>query len=261
MQNETGPTLERDRPTDVIAPAVAVAGIARRFGDRWALRGISLRVAPGEIVALLGRNGSGKTTLLRVLSTALRPTRGTGTILGHDLVAGAAAIRGELGVLGHSPGLYGDLTAAENLGFALRMLGQPADPAIIQGALETVELARDANARVRGFSAGMQRRLALARLLIQRPRLVLLDEPYASFDASGVDLVNRYLTNHQQHGGTAIVATHDIARGSGVLGRVIELRDGQVLAGSGAAGAPGAAEPMASADRQAVLTSVGERVG
>lgn len=180
-------------------------------------------------MALLGHNGSGKTTLLRILSTALRPTRGTGRILGHDLVRGASAIRGEIGVLGHSAGLYGDLSAAENLRFAARMLGKPADSAAIQSALEAVSLGREAAERVRGFSAGMQRRLALARILMQRPRLVLLDEPYASFDASGIDLINDFLREHRARGGTAVVATHDLARGRGVLDRAISLRGGRVV--------------------------------
>jgi heme exporter protein A len=190
-------------------------------------------VEAGETVALLGHNGSGKTTLLRILATALRPTRGSGSIFGCDLVREASRIRGLIGVLGHSAGLYGDLTAAENLRFAMRMLGLAPDPAIIAGVLETVSLRREMDERVRGFSAGMHRRLALARLLLQRPQLVLLDEPYASFDAAGIELVNSYLTEHRARGGTAVVATHDLARGSGVLDRAIELQGGRKLGSGG----------------------------
>jgi heme exporter protein A len=233
MRNETTRTAEREIPRRPALPAIEVSGIARRFGERWALRGVSLRVEAGETVALLGRNGSGKTTLLRILSTLLRPTRGTGRIFGYDLIAEAVHIRGDLGVLGHSPGLYGDLTAAENLRFALRMYGQAADPEIIHEALEAVSLGREADRHVRGFSAGMQRRLALARLMLRRPRLVLLDEPYASFDASGIDLVNGYLSEHRANGGAAVVATHDLARGRGVLDRVVELESGRALVPEG----------------------------
>jgi heme exporter protein A len=233
MRNETTLTSKLSDPELSATPAVEVMQVARRFGERWALRGVSLRVEAGEVLALLGRNGSGKTTLLRILSTALRPTRGSGRVLGFDLVREASSIRGEIGVLGHSPGLYGDLTARENLRFALRMLGRKVDPTAIEDALEAVSLGREGDTSVRGFSAGMQRRLALARILLHRPRLLLLDEPYASFDPGGIELVNSYLVEHRERGGTAIVATHDLARASGVLDRVFELRDGRELAIAG----------------------------
>ncbi len=264
MWNETTRTAGRIMPEIPAKSVIEVSGLARRFGERWALRGVSLRVEAGEVVALLGRNGSGKTTLLRILSTVLRPTRGTGRIFGHDLIKEAAEIRGEIGVLGHSAGLYGDLTATENLRFALRMFGMPVEPDIIHDALEAVSLGRDANARVRGFSAGMQRRLALARLLIRRPRLVLLDEPYASFDSSGIDLVNRFLAEHQARGGAAVVATHDLAKGSGVLGRVIELQGGREIAtgDAGSGVSPGGdSGDHAATDGVALSTQLGERVG
>lgn len=233
MRSETTQTSKSPAPGLSVAPAVELTQVARRFGERWALRGVSLQVATGEVLALLGRNGSGKTTLLRILSTALRPTRGSGRVLGHDLVREPAAIRGQIGVLGHSPGLYGDLTARENLRFALRMLGVTAPPTAIEDALEAVSLGGEADTRVRGFSAGMQRRLALARILLYRPRLILLDEPYASFDPAGIELVNAYLAEHRARGGTAVVATHDLARASGVLDRVFELRDGRELLTAG----------------------------
>ncbi|MGH7504519.1 MAG: ATP-binding cassette domain-containing protein, partial [Longimicrobiales bacterium] len=86
--------------------ALELRGIARRFGPRWILRGLDLRVASGEVVALTGRNGSGKTTVLRICATALRPTRGGGEVFGHDLVRSADAVRAHIGFLGHHPGLY-----------------------------------------------------------------------------------------------------------------------------------------------------------
>lgn len=237
MRYETTQTSKSPAPESLAAPAVELTQVARRFGERWALRGVSLRVEAGEVLALLGRNGSGKTTLLRILSTALRPTRGSGRVLGHDLVREAAAIRGQIGVLGHSPGLYGDLTARENLRFAARMLGIEAAPTTIDEVLDAVSLGGEGDTRVRGFSAGMQRRLALARILLHRPRLILLDEPYASFDPSGIEMVNAFLAEHRSRGGTAVVATHDLARASGVLDRVFELRDGrELMATEGIAG-------------------------
>src|SRR5690606_31031177 len=184
----------RPHPTDSLAAqsAVRLQGVARRFGDRWVLRGVDLDIAPGEVVALTGRNGSGKTTLLRIIATLLRPTRGAATVFGHDTVREPDPIRARVGFLGHRAGLYDHLTAAENLIFSLRMAGRVADPAAVGAALARVRLTDARDERVRGFSAGMQRRLGLARLLLRPPSVLLLDEPYASFDSDGVDLVNEF---------------------------------------------------------------------
>ncbi|HSJ08606.1 MAG TPA: ABC transporter ATP-binding protein, partial [Longimicrobiales bacterium] len=159
-----------------IAPAgsaIRLQGVARRFGHRWVLRGVDLEVEPGSVVAMTGRNGSGKTTLLRIVATLLRPTRGTAAVFGHDTVQSPEGIREVVGLLGHNTGLYDDLTAAENLVFSLKMAGRRPDAAEIAARLEQVGLTHVRNERVRGFSAGMRRRLGLARLLLRPPRLLL----------------------------------------------------------------------------------------
>jgi heme exporter protein A len=214
---------------ETAAPALELEQVARRFGRRWALRGISLRVDAGQIVALAGHNGSGKTTLLRVIATALRASKGGGRVYGYDLERDADAVRGLVGSLSHAPGTYGDLTARENLAFSLRMAGLRPDHDAVRAMLETVGLARVGNERARTFSSGMTRRLALARLLLHPPRLLLLDEPYASFDVSGVALVNEFVLKTARDGGTVIVATHDLDRASAVMERVVELANGQVI--------------------------------
>jgi heme exporter protein A len=221
-------------------PAVELEGLARNFGRRWALRGITLSIRPGEAVALVGRNGSGKTTLLRVLATLLRPSRGRARVAGLDVVREAASVRELVALMGHSPGIYDDLTAAENLRFALRMLGRPVEEAHVMASLEAVGLGAEAGVRVRGFSAGMRRRLALARLRLQRPRILLLDEPYASFDAEGVELLNDFVLETAGRGGAAIVATHDLARAEDVVGRIVTLEGGRLVSDE-LAGEPGAA--------------------
>jgi heme exporter protein A len=203
------------------AAVVELDGIARRFGVQWPLRGVSLSVGPGEGVALMGRNGSGKTTLLRILSTALRPTRGTGRILGHDLVAESDSVRARTGVLSHAPALYLDLSPRENLQFAQRMHGGPVDMATIDGALERVALAGYADERVRHFSSGMMRRVSLARLLLREYAVILLDEPYASFDADGIALLDEIANAARARGATVIVATHDPARARAMADRVV----------------------------------------
>jgi len=209
------------------APAVEVEELCRRFGRHWVLRGVTLRLERGEAVAVLGRNGSGKTTLLRLLATVLRPHRGAARIFGRDLVREAPAVRGLVGVLGHAAGLYEDLTAEENLRFAALMQGLKPEPARLRRVLEEVALA-DVTERVRAYSAGMRRRLALARLLLSPPRLLLLDEPYASFDADGVARVNAFVAETVAGGGAAIIATHDPERAGGVVDSVLLLDQGRL---------------------------------
>src|SRR5665647_1044365 len=143
--------------------AIEAQGLGKRFGIRWVLRGVTLDVARGEAAALLGPNGSGKSTILRIIGTLLRPNAGMATVNGLDIVHDATNVRGQIGYLAHTPGLYEDLTARENLQFAANMLGLPRS--LAESSLERVGLASVATTRVRGFSAGMQRRLALARLI------------------------------------------------------------------------------------------------
>jgi heme ABC exporter ATP-binding subunit CcmA len=176
----------------------------------------------------MGRNGSGKTTLLRVVATLIRPTRGRGSVYGHELVKEAAEIRHLVGILGHHAGLYDDLTASENLRFAMRMYGLSVSREEIERALEEVGLGAEVKERVRGFSAGMRRRLALARLTLRPPRLLLLDEPYAAFDQAGIDQVNAYVRRIVADGGAALIATHDLARARGLAHRVLRIEDGRI---------------------------------
>jgi len=211
-------------------PTVTLDRLSRRFGTRWALRAVNLEIQPSEIVGVIGHNGSGKSTLLRVISTALRPSVGEGWVYGHHLVRDAVEVRRHIGFLAHSPGLYEDLTATENLIFAARMLG--VSESSIAPALERVGLTHAKAERVRGFSAGMQRRLALARLILGSPRLLLLDEPYNNFDPQGIELVNDVIEGVRETGGSALVVLHDQRQGERVLDRVIELSRGALLGGN-----------------------------
>lgn len=212
-----------------LTSAIDVHMVGRRFGTRWALRGVSFAVRPGEVTGLLGPNGSGKSTVLRVLATLLAPSAGTASVDGLDVARDAGAIRARIGYLAHSPGLYDDLTARENLGFAADMLGLPR--ASVDDAITRVGLAHAIDERVRTFSAGMQRRLALARLGMLRPRVLLLDEPYSNLDADGVALVNETIAGVIEAGGAALLVVHELAPAAPVLDRTITLVDGRIAAG------------------------------
>jgi heme exporter protein A len=193
-------------------PAVATREVARLFGRSAALAGVSLEVERGRMVALLGPNGAGKTTLLRILATSLRPTYGTAHVDGIDVAERPELVRPRVAYLSHATGLYDELTATENLRFAATMLGRPNPAEAAAHALAEVGLEADAGRRVRGFSAGMRRRLALGRLLIGAPSLILLDEPHAALDAEGAALVDRLLERWRTGGTTVLVATHQAER-------------------------------------------------
>jgi heme exporter protein A len=222
---------------DTIPPAVAAEDLARLFGRSAALAGISLEIEMGRTVALLGPNGAGKTTLLRILATAIRPSFGTLAIDGLDALRYDDAVRSRVVYLPHVTGLYDDLTAEENLRFAATMYGWSAPEVgdIVRAALDEVGLLPVATDRVRTFSAGMRKRVALARLLTARPSMVLLDEPHAALDGDGMALVDRLLGRWHEVGITVIVASHQADRVVGLADATLRLDGGLVaeVTGSG----------------------------
>lgn len=223
--------------------AINIGGLGKRFGARWVLRGVTLGVHRGEAVGLLGANGSGKSTLLRILATLLAPNAGAAVVGGFDVLRDASRVREEVGYLAHTAGLYDDLTARENLRFAADMLGVA--PTLADTVLERAGLAAVADERVRGFSAGMQRRVAVARLMMRTSRVLLLDEPYANLDEQGVTLMNSFLRDTLNAGGTALVALHELAPAKSILTRTVTLADGRIAARGESAPAPDRAASFA----------------
>jgi len=212
----------------VVEPLIRVRGLVRVFGATRVLDGVDLDVAAGEAVALLGPNGAGKTTLLKIVATLLRPTRGTATVAGHDCAREAEAVRPLIGVVAHGVQLYEDLTARENLKFWATLSGLPADADTLSQALADVDLERHAETRVRTFSAGMKRRLALARVGLARPRVLLLDEPFAALDARARKWLEARLEGFKAGGGALVMATHSFGRELGVADRLAILAGGRI---------------------------------
>ncbi|GAC1319202.1 MAG: ABC transporter ATP-binding protein [Chloroflexota bacterium] len=209
-------------------PALELQGIAKLYGHTVALRATSLRVATGETLALLGPNGSGKTTLLKIIAGAIAPTIGSGSIFGHDMVKDRVGLRRSVGLLAAETYHYDDLTARENLVFYAVMQGAECDDASLTSILRHVGLTAYADTRVRAYSSGMKRRLSLARLILQKPRLLLLDEPYNSMDAAGSDLVDETVRVSTRSGCSTILATHDAHRALSVAQCVAVLDGGRV---------------------------------
>jgi heme exporter protein A len=223
-------------------PVIALTGVAQRFGLRWAIRGVTLEAAAGEVLAIVGHNGSGKSTLLRIIATALRPSRGTAHVLGLDVTKHAGILRERVALLTHDVALYGDLTAEENLRFAARMLGRPADRATLDNILARVGLSHVADERARTFSSGMQRRLSIARLFLRTPDVLLLDEPFNSLDSDGVALVTTLVHETRRRGATVLLVAHDLSRGDVAADRVVAMAEGRLV---DAPEAPSLTEPQA----------------
>lgn len=206
--------------------AIDVQGLSRRYGRRWALSDVSLHVPAGSVMMVAGRNGSGKTTLLRVLATAIRPDRGTVSVGGFDVVSHREDVRRMTALLSHQTYLYESLTARENLEVFAGHLGIGRDR--LPALLERVALADRAGDYVSTFSAGMRKRLALARVLLQTPRVVLLDEPYGALDPPGFLLVDEVVRELSRGGATVLIATHQVERVGGMADGRVELEEGRV---------------------------------
>jgi len=226
----TGPDAVREQTPPLPASDLVVEAthLRKRYGLTSALEEVSLSLEAGCGLTLLGPNGTGKSTLLRILATLLRPTSGALRITGLDALKEPAAVRGAIDMVGHGTWIYEDLTAIENLRFWSVMGGHDAARARLRAALESVELDTVAECRARIFSAGMKRRLALARVLLGRARLLLLDEPFTGLDRAGRKWLGEFLMSFKARGGAFVVATHSFDAGLGVADRIAILAGGRL---------------------------------
>lgn len=209
-------------------PALAVAHLRRRFGNRMVLKDVTLDVAWGEAVALVGANGAGKSTFLRIAAGALTPTGGRLEVGGACYRGGGDALRAGTALLAGDSFLYDELTASENLRFAAQMCGTEDGAERLDELLVTVGLGPVADTRIRNFSSGMRKRLALARVVAMEPPVLLLDEPYASLDEDAACLVDDVVADWRRQGRAVVMATHLRDRAHRVCDRVLRLADGVV---------------------------------
>jgi len=176
-------------------------------GDRHVLKGVSLTLQRGQLVHVSGPNGTGKTTLLRVVCGILRPEQGLVSWLGKSIASVRTEYQAALAYASHEPALKADLTALENLHFAVR-LKRRVTAEELRASLEQTGVAACAGLPARVLSAGQRRRVAMARVLAMRASLWLLDEPFTNLDSAGTDLLRNLLQSHVERGGSALVVAH-----------------------------------------------------
>jgi ABC-2 type transport system ATP-binding protein len=208
--------------------ALAVRGLAKRYGRTEALRGIDLEVAPGEMVGLLGPNGAGKSTLTKIACGLVRPTGGSARILGN--VAGSAPARMETGYLAELFRFPSWASADELLTLHQRLAGSDGGPTERGELLELVGLSDAAEKRIGEMSKGMQQRLGLAQALIGAPRLLLLDEPTSALDPAGRRVVREVLVGLRERGVSALINSHLLTEVERTCDRVTILSAGAVVA-------------------------------
>ena len=207
-------------PEGAPAPAVRARALEKWFGPLPAVRGIDLDLARGELLTIFGPNGAGKSTLLRMLCGAVRPTRGTVHVAGHDVGGDDDGWRRRIGLLSHQTFLYPGLTAAENLDFYARLYGLADRRARVEEGLREVGLMDRRGDRVRTFSRGMQQRLALARTLLHDPEVVFLDEPYTGLDPHAAAMLRGVLERLRDGRRTVVLVTHNLSQGLELADRV-----------------------------------------
>jgi ABC-type multidrug transport system ATPase subunit len=215
----------------VTTPLIDLIDVGVRFGRLTVLHTINLHVDPGEGIGIIGPNGSGKSTLLRVLATLLKPTFGTGSVLGIPLAQEPpAATRRRIALIGHHPALYGELTLKENLEFVARLAGSP--NGAVPSSLEMVGLGGAMDRRADHSSHGMQRRVEFARVLMTEPDLLLLDEAHAGLDKMAALLVEATVHEVKERGGAVVLVSHELDRMLPLVERTYELSGGTAIEGT-----------------------------
>jgi heme exporter protein A len=210
------------------APVVETHSLAKTYGLALVLRDVDLRLLSGAGAFVIGGNGAGKSTLLRILAALEAPSGGHALVFGQDTRKLAARYRRRIGVMAHQSFLYPNLTARENLEFFAELYSLTEPRASADHWLARVGLADVADARVRTFSRGMEQRLSAARAMIAEPALLLLDEPFASLDHDGAEIVAALIRGAIERGAAVIATAHAVPEIEGVEFAVYEISRGRL---------------------------------
>jgi ABC-2 type transport system ATP-binding protein len=210
---------------------IHIAGLRVRYGERWALQGLSFEVRAGEVVGLLGPNGAGKTTTLSVLATLLPPQAGTLMVAGHSVTQEPARVRRALGIVPQSLALYPTFTARENALLFAQLVGLRGKRAraAAEQVLRRVGLDERAHELVGTFSGGMQRRLNLACGILHAPRVLLLDEPTVGVDPQSRERIIDAVREQAAGGAAVLYSTHYLEEAERVCDRVVLIDEGCVV--------------------------------
>lgn len=209
---------------EVDEPLIHVEGLTRRFGTRTAVDRLDFDVPEGEILGLLGPNGAGKTTTIRMLAGMIAPSEGSVRIAGFDPAREPERVHEVIGLLPESPGLYDRLSAKENLGYFARFYAGLDVAAAVDGGLRRMGLEERRHDRVATFSKGMKQRLALARALLHRPRILFLDEPTAGLDPEAARALRMLILDLRGEGRTVLLSTHNLAEAEAICDRIAIFR-------------------------------------
>ena len=209
--------------------AIQIQGLTKSFGNHLALRGVDLEVRPGESVVIFGPNGAGKTTLIKVLATIMNPSSGRILVDGLNLKNSAEEIQRRIGVVSHQTFLYSNLTAYENLEFYSRMYDVPTRKERIHEVVAMVGMTSRLYDRVSTFSRGMQQRLSIARSLLHKPAIMLLDEPETGLDQQATSMLWKALQAEGNEKHTVILTTHNLERGLELGERLLILDKGRIV--------------------------------
>ncbi len=209
--------------------AINIQGLTKSFGSHLALRGIDLEVGHGESIVIFGPNGAGKTTLIKILATIMNPSSGVVLVDGLNLKNDAEEIRRSIGVVTHQTFLYSNLTAYENLEFYSRMYDVPRRKERIHEVLAMLGMTSRSHDRVGTLSQGMRQRLSIARVLLHKPKIMLLDEPEAGLDQQAISMLWKSLQLEGEEKRTIILTTHNLERGLELGERLLILDRGKIV--------------------------------
>jgi heme exporter protein A len=219
------PSASSPSPT---TPIVETADLARAFGSRKAVAGITFSLAPGDCLAVFGPNGAGKTTLLRLLAGLLKPSSGSARLAGIPLPGGTLA-RSRVGLISHHTMLYDALSARENVSFSARLYGIREPATRVDDSLRRMSMLERADTPVRLLSRGMQQRVSIARAMVHSPQVVLADEPYSGLDDSGARALTALLRELRSSGTAIIIVTHNLVEGLSLASHAAVMQRGKFV--------------------------------
>lgn len=212
----------------MIQGAIVAEELTYSYNDLLAVDHISFSVAEGEILGFLGPNGAGKTTTVKMLTGQLRPKQGRTYLFGMDITQHAKKVQGQIGVCFEVTNLYEQMTAVENLKLFARLFGIRRFDA--EALLERVGLAGRGNDRVETYSKGMKQRLMVARAILNRPKVLFLDEPTAGLDPTSAEAIRNIILEERKRGATVFLTTHDMLEADKLSDRVAFMNQGKIVA-------------------------------